>query len=255
MFKKENLVWLYFIGIIILLILVYFVARDYVLPIVRGERGTRIDSGFNYEAPPAMILEKGKDYRLRINTAAGTITADLFETNAPQNVNNLVYLATQGYYDGTYFHRLVPGLFIQGGDRNTVNDDPNDDGFGSPGYVVNDEINWDSLSFDVAKRDELTALGYSSRTEVSSKPLKKYAIAMASSGPNSNGAQFFIVLAEDLDSRLAEMSGKFTVVGEVILGRDVLASLGATEVDASNQLVPRPIRRLTATKFEIFTAN
>jgi cyclophilin family peptidyl-prolyl cis-trans isomerase len=255
MFKKDNLVWLYFVGILIMLVIVFLVGRDYIVPIVSGSRTSQIDTGFNYTRPPAFSLDTAKDYRSRINTNNGTLVVDLYESAAPNNVNNFVYLAQQKFYAGTYFHRLVPGLFIQGGDRNTLNDDPTDDGYGSPGYVVNDEVNWDALSFDAAKRTELNAAGYTSAAGLSSIGLKKYALAMASAGPNTNGSQFFFILAENEDPRLYQMSGKFTVIGEVILGREILNRIASSEVDATNQLVPRPIRKLIVQDVEIYTTN
>jgi cyclophilin family peptidyl-prolyl cis-trans isomerase len=253
MFKKENIVWLYFVGIILMLAVVFAVGKDYVLPIVSGDRTTRVETGFVYKNPPTRTIDLNRDYRATLKTNRGNIVLDLYENAAPNNVNNFVYLANQNYYDGTYFHRLVSDLFLQGGDRNTLNDDPADDGFGGPGYILNDEINWNANGYSDIKRTELTAAGYTSNTKVTSKPLRKYSVAMANSGVNTNGSQFFIMLAADQDTRLQQMDGRYTVIGEVILGRDVLQDIAAIEVDAANPLVPRPIRKVVLYDVEIFT--
>lgn len=251
MLKKENVVWLYFIGIIVMLIIVAWAGRDYFIPIFLGDRGTNIQTGFVYEDPPEMNINTDLDYRAIIDTFAGNITVDLFETAAPLNVNNFVFLSNNGYYRGTTFHRLVPDFFIQGGDRNTLNDDPSDDGFGGPGYIVRDEINWDTLGLDDETRNQLIAGGYSSEEGLFSRPIRKYSVVMANSGPDTNGSQFFIVIAEDDDPRLDEMQGKYTVIGEVIFGKDILLNIADTDVDATNPLIPRPIRRLTIQNINI----
>lgn len=253
MFNRENIVWLYLVGIVVLMVVVFFVGKDYFLPVISGERSADIETGFVFEDPPSFTLDLTQDYRARLNTSYGAMTIDLFEQSAPENVNNFVFLARRGYYDGTYFHRLVPGFFVQGGDRNTLNDDPTDDGYGSPGYIVPDEVNWDSLNLTADQREELAASGYESREGLQSQPLKRYAVAMANAGSDTNAAQFFIILAADNDIRLDQMQGRYTVVGEVIFGRDVLLELGASEIDAQNPLVPRPVRRLNVNSIEILT--
>lgn len=255
MFKKENIVWLYFIGILIMMVVVIYSGKEYFIPVILGTRDTNIETGFVYSDPPKTTINRDLDYRADMVTLKGTITIDLFEKAAPINVNNFVFLSQQNYYNGTYFHRLIPSLFIQGGDRNTINDDPSDDGFGGPGYIVKDEINWDTNAFDEAKRQELTAAGYKSTEGLYSRPIRKYSVIMASSGPDTNGGQFCIILADDDDPRLYEMAGRFTVIGEVIFGKENLIKLANTEIDARNPLVPRPIRKLTISDINIYTHN
>ena len=109
---------------------------------------------------PQMILEKGKDYKAVLHTSKGDIKVDLYEDNTPITVNNFVYLAQAGFYNKTKFHRVIKGFMIQGGD-------PVGNGTGGPGYKFDDE----------------KFVGEYGRGTV----------AMANSGPNTNGSQFFIM--------------------------------------------------------------
>jgi len=113
-----------------------------------------------YNSAPEMQLETEVDYKAVIKTSKGDITVDLFETEVPVTVNNFVFLAKEGFYDGTKFHRIIKGFMIQGGD-------PLGNGMGGPGYKF---------------ADEQFSGEYSRGT-----------VAMANSGPNTNGSQFFII--------------------------------------------------------------
>ena len=120
-----------------------------------------------YDAPPEMALEDGVDYSAVIQTSCGDISIDLLEDQAPTTVNNFVFLAREGFYDGLTWHRIVGNFVIQGGD-------PEGTGQGGPGYQFDDEL---------------------------PKKAKDYvygAVAMANSGPNTNGSQFFIVVSEPI---------------------------------------------------------
>src|SRR5579862_9821410 len=158
MFKEENRIWWYLVGIVALIVLLAVVGKDYVLPIVNGQRSL-FGAQFTYASAPKLTIDTSKDYQATFSTSAGDFTVDLFAQSAPNNVNNFVFLANQGYYAGTAFHRLIPDFLVQGGDRNTLDADPNNDGLGNPGYFVNDEINWDSLAFTAAKRKTLSDKG------------------------------------------------------------------------------------------------
>ena len=116
----------------------------------------------------------------KIETTVGVIEFELLDDAAPKTVENFVTLAKKGFYDGVIFHRVVPGFVIQGGD-------PDGTGMGGPGY-----------KFD----DEPVTMGYARGT-----------VAMANSGPNTNGSQFFICL-DDLDS----LPPKYTIFGMVTSG-------------------------------------
>jgi len=119
-----------------------------------------------------------------VATSEGAIEVELFHEDAPQTVQNFTKLAGNGYYDGLVFHRVIPDFMIQGGC-------PRGDGTGGPGYTFEDEFN-----------DHPVARGY---------------LAMANSGPNTNGSQFFIVTAD----ACPWLDGKHTVFGRITSGQDV----------------------------------
>jgi cyclophilin family peptidyl-prolyl cis-trans isomerase len=133
-----------------------------------------------------------------LNTSKGTIEIALFDDDAPKTVKNFTDLAQQGFYDGLIFHRVIEGFMLQGGC-------PQGTGTGGPGYTFEDEFN-----------DHRVVRG---------------ALAMANSGPNTNGSQFFIVTAEDCPW----LDGKHTVFGEVHAGMDVVDAIDATPTDARDR--------------------
>ena len=139
-----------------------------------------------------------------IETNLGTIVIQLFPDVAPGHVENFVKLAQDGFYDGTTFHRVIPGFMIQGGDPNSKDDDRSNDGQGGPGYTIN--------------------------AEFSDKPHKRGILSMArAQDPNSAGSQFFIVVA---DSNF--LDGQYTVFGEVIEGMEVADKIVNVERDAND---------------------
>ena len=129
-----------------------------------------------------------------IATSEGQIEVELFDEDAPKTVQNFTKLATDGYYDGLVFHRVIPDFMIQGGC-------PRGDGTGGPGYTFEDEFN-----------DHPVARGY---------------LAMANSGPNTNGSQFFIVTAEEC----SWLDGKHTVFGRITAGHDVADRISLVKRD------------------------
>jgi cyclophilin family peptidyl-prolyl cis-trans isomerase len=144
-------------------------------------------------APPANQIDATKLYRVTIDTARGPIVMELDPQLAPNSVNNFVGLARQGYYDGLSFHRVVPEFVIQGGC-------PEGSGRGGPGYRFEDE----------PVRGEYT-LG---------------AVAMANSGPDTNGSQFFVCI-DDCTSKLAKSYNLFAHVTE---GMDVATAISVGDV-------------------------
>lgn len=161
--------------------------------VVEGERPlaelAAIERNNYYENYPDMILQEGVDYQARIVTNKGDILVDLFEEDAPLTVNNFVFLANQGFYDNTTFHRVLDNFMAQAGD-------PTGTGGGGPGYEFEDETD-NGLQFE--RRGQL---------------------AMANRGPATNGSQFFITFtATDW------LNGNHTIFGEMIEGDDVLSSL------------------------------
>lgn len=149
---------------------------------------------------------------VQLTTSAGEIELELWEDDAPNTVNNFVELAEKHFYDGLTFHRIIKDFMIQGGD-------PQGTGYGGPGYKFPDEI---------------------AGRENSSHPnrIMKYALAMANSGPNTNGSQFFIVTGNtprpDLDAR-------HTVFGTVTKGFDVVDNLNLTAVQGDRPKTPPKI--------------
>ena len=120
-----------------------------------------------------------------MTTSEGPITFELFDEDAPKTVENFRKLASEGFYDGLIFHRVIPDFMIQGGC-------PQGTGTGGPGYTFEDEFN--------------------------SHKVERGALAMANAGPNTNGSQFFIVTAE----ACPWLDGKHTVFGRVTDGMDVV---------------------------------
>ena len=141
------------------------------------------------KGPPEMTIDPSLNYVATFVTRRGDIKVQLLADKAPMTVNNFVSLAQSGYYDGTTFHRVLPGFMAQGGD-------PTGTGAGGPGYRFQDEFHPD-LSFD-----------------------EPGLLAMANSGPNTNGSQFFITYVAT-----PHLTGYHTIFGKVIEGMDVLASL------------------------------
>lgn len=139
-----------------------------------------------YSAPPPLSIDTAKKYVATFVTSQGTIVVDLFPADAPMTVNNFVFLARDGFYDETIFHRVIGDFMIQGGD-------PAGTGRGGPGYKFADET-----------------AGNPNRHKVGS-------LSMANAGPNTNGSQFFIthVVTSHLD-------GKHTVFGQVRSGQDIV---------------------------------
>jgi cyclophilin family peptidyl-prolyl cis-trans isomerase len=142
-----------------------------------------IDSG----TPPPLLADTSKKYTAYMETEKGTLVLELFASDVPRTVSNFVHLATQGYYDNTTFHRIIPGFMAQGGD-------PTGTGAGGPGYKFADEIT-----------DHKHGVG---------------SLSMANSGPNTNGSQFFITY-----EATPWLDGKHTVFGKLIEGMDVLKNL------------------------------
>ncbi len=142
-----------------------------------------------YPAAPAMIIDKTKSYQATFKTSRGDIVVELFPKDAPQSVNNLVFLARDKFYDGTVFHRVIADFMIQGGD-------PTGTGRGGPGYKFNDE------------------------TRNNPNRHERGVLSMANAGPNTNGSQFFITHVQT-----SWLDGKHTVFGKVLQGIEVVDAI------------------------------
>jgi peptidylprolyl isomerase/peptidyl-prolyl cis-trans isomerase B (cyclophilin B) len=150
-----------------------------------------------WSSPPTMQIDPSKSYDAVFKTEIGDFTVRLFPEQAPATVNNFVFLARQGYYDNTTFHRVLPGFMAQGGD-------PTGTGGGGPGYSFDDEFH-PELQFD-----------------------KPGLLAMANRGPNTNGGQFFITYAPT-----THLNGLHTIFGEVVEGAEVLSRLRPRDPQAN----------------------
>jgi cyclophilin family peptidyl-prolyl cis-trans isomerase len=152
------------------------------------------------ECPP-FDIDPAKQYIATIKTERGDIVLQLFADKAPLAVNSFVFLASQRWFDGVMFHRVVPGFVAQAGD-------PSGTGRGNPGYFFNNEIS--DLKFD-----------------------KPGMVGMANSGANLNGSQFFITFAP-----APHLDGGYTIFGQVISGLDVAEQLTQRDPDQGGMLAP-----------------
>ncbi len=191
-------------------------------------------------------MDDNKQYEAVMHTSMGDIRLGLDKKSAPKTVENFVGLAKKGYYDGTLFHRVIADFMIQGGDPNSKDDDPTNDGMGGESFwggKFDDEINPISLGLS---QDEISALeseGYVYNYDLQSKPVTKGVIAMANSGPNSNGSQFFIVTESDQ----VHLNGRHTVFGEVIGGMEVVSLIANAETGDND----RPIESVIINSIDI----
>lgn len=144
-----------------------------------------------YDSPPPQVIDPAKKYIATLRTTKGDIVIELFADQVPVTVNSFVFLARDGWYDGVTFFRVIPGFVAQTGD-------PTNSGYGSPGYMCDDEI-VPGLTYDTAGM-----------------------VGMASQGPGTStvGSQFFITYTP-----LPTLNGQYTIIGRVIEGMDVLQNL------------------------------
>ncbi len=163
---------------------------------------------------------------MMIETNKGNIKLELFMGDAPRTVENFVKLANENFYNGTKFHRVISDFMIQGGDPLSKDDDPSNDGTGGPGYKFKDEMNPISLGLDEATIKNYEAGGYEYDYNLNSHKMEVGVLAMANSGPNTNGSQFFIVT----ESPQPHLDGKHTVFGKVLEGMDVVRSIEQGDV-------------------------
>ena len=144
-----------------------------------------------WDSAPEMSIDADRIYAVTMETSKGTIELELCPEHAPVTVNNFVFLAGQGFYDGTTFHRVIRNFMIQGGD-------PTGTGRGGPGYRFADETRGNPLKHEAR------------------------VISMANAGPDTNGSQFFITHAPQ-----PHLDGKHTVFGKVISGSGVVDAIEA----------------------------
>lgn len=146
-------------------------------------------SNKQWGGPPPMTIDPRKRYRVVIKTDKGTITLELYPQHAPKTVNNFVFLAKEGFYNGIRFHRVIDNFVIQGGD-------PTGTGRGGPGYKFEDETKGNPLTHETGS------------------------LSMANAGPDTNGSQFFIT-----HSPQPHLDGRHTVFGKVVEGQEVVNAI------------------------------
>ncbi|PIQ91437.1 MAG: peptidylprolyl isomerase [Parcubacteria group bacterium CG11_big_fil_rev_8_21_14_0_20_39_22] len=177
-------------------------------------------------------VNKGMSYKTAvIETNKGIIEVELLSKNAPKTVGNFVTLVEKGFYDGTKFHRVIPNFMIQGGDPLTKDNDKQGMwGTGGPGYKFADEINAKSLGLSDYEIRSLQSAGYSYLNDIESVPLVRGVMAMANTGPDTNGSQFFIITV----SETPWLSGKHTGFARVSKGMDVVDAINNVRRNAND---------------------
>ena len=154
-----------------------------------------------FNEPPPMTIDPDKTYTAIVETSCGTMRMNLFAKQAPTTVNSFVSLARQGFFDGLIFHRVIKGFVIQGGD-------PEGTGSGGPGYQFKDELDND-LKYEVGS------------------------VAMANSGPNTNGSQWFVVVGP----QGVHLPKNYTIFGKVTQGIEAAHMIENLETDETDRPV------------------
>jgi len=153
-------------------------------------------NGKQWSNPPAMQIDTNKTYLAEVETSKGNFTIELFAKDAPNTVNSFVFLAKEGFYENIIFHRIIETFMIQTGD-------PTGTGMGGPGYKYADELP--------------SKVGY-----------EPGIVAMANSGPDTNGSQFFICTGDAAEG----LKNDYTIFGKVIEGMDNVTAIAKTPVGA-----------------------
>jgi len=186
------------IGIAVVVLIVLVIAYMGITNLQAVAPEATESASLQYSAYPEMVIDPSKQYLATVKMAnGGEFVIRLFPDIAPKTVNSFVFLAREGFYNGLTFHRVIDGFMAQGGD-------PLGTGAGGPGYEFEDEFR-DAVTFDRAGL-----------------------VAMANSGPNTNGSQFFITFAPT-----PHLNGLHTIFGEVIEGMDVVNAITRREPGAA----------------------
>ena len=176
---------------------------------------TIVSARQQYSSPPEMALDTGSDYAADFRTNHGNFRVELLSTQTPITVNNFVFLAKQGFYDGLIFHRVIENFMIQGGD-------PTGTGGGGPGYRFEDEI-VPGLVFDGPGK-----------------------LAMANAGPGTNGSQFFITTVPT-----PHLNGNHTIFGTVTEGQEVVDAISRVETGGRDA----PLQRVIVERIDIIQTS
>ena len=164
--------------------------------------------------PKSKEANKKTMHTITLETSKGSIILETYDNDAPKTVENFITLANKGFYDGVIFHRVIKGFMIQGGD-------PTGTGRGGPGYTFADELNPATLSYKA---------GY-----------KRGIVAMANSGPNTNGSQFFIMHQD------TPLPNNYSIFGHVISGMEVVDAIANSLTSTDD----RPIDKISINKVDV----
>jgi Peptidyl-prolyl cis-trans isomerase (rotamase) - cyclophilin family len=187
-------------------------------PNTSAESNSPAQRNNKYTSPPSMTIDKDKQYYAEVTTSMGAFQIKLLTADAPVTVNNFVFLAREGFFTGIAFHRIIKDFMIQTGD-------PLGNGTGGPGYKFADELP-NKLSYGPG------------------------IVAMANSGPNTNGSQFFICTGEQ--SKNLNKSPNYTIFGQVVAGMDVVQKIAAVPVTASSRgEASKPVNTVNITNVTI----
>lgn len=166
-----------------------------------------------FDGPPKMCIDEAKTYTAKVDTSMGAFTIALDAAKAPATVNNFVFLSRYGFYNTLTFHRIIAGFMFQGGD-------PEGTGSGGPGYSFQDEL-------------------------PNQGDYKMYSVAMANSGPDTNGSQFFVITGE----QGVALPPSYSLFGQVTEGTDVADAIGKVQTGESDKpLTPVTITKVTITE-------
>lgn len=192
------------VAAIIIIAILYMVTRRSVAPESVNPVSIPAPTPPVSQSAPTAPFNKNNMHRITLETNKGTIQFETYNADAPKASNNFVTLAQKGFYNNLIFHRVIKGFMIQGGD-------PLGTGTGGPGYQFEDELN--------------------SATDSYKNGYKKGVVAMANAGPNTNGSQFFIMLAD------YPLPNNYTIFGHVVKGQEVVDAIGTVATGANDRPV------------------
>ncbi len=182
----------------------------------KSNQQAQVQESAEVNKSPNSSEQKKSMHTVTLETSKGTIVFETFDADAPKTVKNFITLTEKGFYNGLTFHRVIPNFMIQGGD-------PNGNGTGGPGYKFEDELNPATQSYKE---------GY-----------KRGVVAMANSGPNTNGSQFFIIHKD------YPLPNNYTIFGKVVSGLEVIDAIESVRTDSSD----RPMEPVTIKKASVQT--
>jgi cyclophilin family peptidyl-prolyl cis-trans isomerase len=200
-----------------------------------------------YDEPPPLEIDEDASYLATIDTTCGRIEVELDPAGAPMATNNFVFLAREGFYDGVIFHRVIEDFMIQGGD-------PEGTGTGGPGYTFEDELGPAEQAYEEVRSELLEQLEEEGQLEPDGDVdpdtvpggYPRGVLAMANSGPDTNGSQFFITRNDP-----AILPGPdYTLFGEVVEGMDVVDLIATEPTDPQD----RPLEPVRIISIEISEA-